>query len=69
MKILGVIIAIIIGLTAGVTIGLIAAKTSKEVTEEKTARSLKSILLLGGALTELTAFYGIIIAITALSTI
>ena len=69
MKILGVILAIIIGLTAGVTIGFAAAKTSKEVNEGKTSKNLRNMLLLGGALTELTAFYGIIIAITALSTI
>ena len=68
MKILGVILAIIIGLAAGVTIGFGAFKTSKEFSG-KTSKNLRSALLLGGALTELTAFYGIIIAITALSTI
>ncbi len=66
MKILGATFAIIIGLASGVIIGLIAAKTASNKVASK---NLKSVLLLGGALAEITAFYGIIIAITALSTI
>lgn len=60
---LAIAIAVFTGIGAGVGIGLATGKAVESVARQPEASSsIRTILLLGGALAEATAIYGLVIA-------
>ena len=63
-------IAVFTGVGAGVSIGLATSKATESVARQPEAASkIQTILLLGAALAEATAIYGLVIAIMILGKI
>ena len=70
MGTLAAAIAVFTGIGAGVSIGIATAKASESVARQpEAAGKIQTILLLGAALAEATAIYGLIIAIMILGKI
>ncbi len=64
IAVLAAAIAVFTGIGAGVSIGIATAKASEAVARQPEAASkIQTILLLGAALAEATAIYGLIVAI------
>ena len=63
-------IAVFTGIGAGVSIGLATSKAAESVARQPEAASkIQTILLLGAALAEATAIYGLVVAIMILGKI
>ena len=61
-------VAVFTGIGAGVSIGLATAKASESVARQpEAAGKIQTILLLGAALAEATAIYGLVVALMILS--
>ena len=63
-------IAVFTGIGAGVSIGMATSKAAESVARQPEAASkIQTILLLGAALAEATAIYGLVVAIMILGKI
>lgn len=68
LVILAAAIAVFTGVGAGVSIGLATAKATESVARQpEAAGKIQTILLLGAALAEATAIYGLVVALMILS--
>lgn len=64
LALLAAAISVFTGIGAGVSIGIATAKASESVARQpEAAGKIQTILLLGAALAEATAIYGLIVAI------
>jgi len=70
MALLAAAVAVFTGIGAGISIGMATAKASESVARQpEAAGKIQTILLLGAALAEATAIYGLIVAIMILGKI
>lgn len=70
LALLAAAVSVFTGIGAGVSIGIATAKASESVARQpEAAGKIQTILLLGAALAEATAIYGLIIAIMILGKI
>lgn len=64
LALLAAAVAVFTGIGAGISIGIATAKASESVARQpEAAGKIQTILLLGAALAEATAIYGLIVAI------